>query len=179
MTLATGVALGRFQPVHNDHFEYLDAVRVSSSLVVIGITNPDRSAPKDQIDAARTDLVNNPFSYYERAEMLGLALLERGWTRDEWRIVPAPIEEQTRLREFLPDVETSTIFVTIYDDWGRKKRDSMRQLGFQVEVVYERPGEEKGITSTEVRNRIRTGQEWHHLVPSSVGQYIEQLGRRV
>ena len=44
----------------------------------------------------------------------------------------------------------------------------------QVEVLWNRPTEEKGTTATEVRHLIIDGKRWDHLVPKSVYRYITE-----
>ena len=77
-----------------------------------------------------------------------------------------------------------TFFMTIYDEWGRRKREQFQSLGLKVDIMWERPPEEKGITGSEVRRRMIAGEPWHDLVPPSTHKLMlewlipERLRRR-
>lgn len=64
--------------------------------------------------------------------------------------------------------------MSICDGWGEDKYRTLTGLGLQVEVLWNRPLEEKGTTGTEVRHLIIEGRPWAHLVPKSVYRYITE-----
>jgi nicotinamide-nucleotide adenylyltransferase len=69
----------------------------------------------------------------------------------------------------------ATFYLTIYDAWGDKKLEMFESLGLKTDVLWRRPLSEKGITSTEIRRRIISGEPWKQLVPYSVARLLEEL----
>ena len=58
-----GVIHGRFQVLHNDHFEYLMAAKSRCRHMVVGITNPDPSLTRsDPADPQRSSPGANPLT---------------------------------------------------------------------------------------------------------------------
>lgn len=166
---ATGVAHGRFQPLHLGHLEYLLASKAQCQVLVVGITNPD---PKltifEPTDVNRGDAAANPYTYYERYLMVESALTDSGIPGDEFRIVPFPHGIPELLRYYAPP--DARYFITIYDDWGEAKLKRLRGLGLDVEVLWRRTA--KVTTGSEIRLRIQSGRSWEHLVAPGVAKTI-------
>lgn len=172
-----GIVLGRFQPLHLGHVEYLDAARRGCERLFIGITNPDSGpATITEADAKRSLGENNPFSYVDRHLMIERALLELGWSPQSFCIVAAPITDPARLSSYLPTPTLSEFFVTIYDDWGEQKAREIAALGYMTTTLWRRTHDERFTSGTFVRNAIRNGESWEHLVPAGVAGYIIERG---
>ena len=87
----TGVIHGRFQILHNDHLNYIQSGFALCDHIVIGITNPDPGLTRDETsDPARSDLKENPLTYYERYLILKDTLMNKGMSHDDFSIVPFP-----------------------------------------------------------------------------------------
>lgn len=173
----TGVIHGRFQGLHNGHMEYLLEAKKRCEHLVIGITNytcTEKSKKISKIDSHRLEAKDNPFSYYHRMKMVEGALLEAGIKRDEFDVVPFPIERPEEMFNFVP--ENAVYFMTIYDDWGKIKKRIFDSLNLQVEVMWS--DREKVISGTLVRERIRNNEEWKNIVPDFVYKYISDLQKR-
>ncbi len=169
----TGVVHGRFQVLHHDHMKYILAAKERCRHLFVGITNPDPTLTKrDEADPARSAPEANPLTYFERREMLQAALLEAGLRPDEFDIVPFPINFPELYKDYVP--LDAVFYLTIYDEWGKKKLEMFRSLGLETEVMWRRPVSEKGITSTEVRRFIAEGEPWEHLVPATVAGILKQ-----
>lgn len=163
----SGVIHGRFQVLHNDHMKYLLEGKDRCKHLIVGITNPDPSLVRhDLSDQARSDAIANPLTYYERYIMIREALLEAGIDYPDFSIVPLPINVPELLKHYVPI--DARFFLTIYDDWGKRKLELMKSLGLQTEVMWNRSLEEKGITASYVRDLMTKGERWEHLVPPSV-----------
>ena len=166
-----GVIHGRFQVLHNDHMKYLLAGKVRCKHLIIGITNPDPSLVRqDSTDEARSQAAANPLTYYERYVMIREAMLDVEIDHLDFSIVPLPINVPELFKYYVPT--DARFFLTIYDDWGRRKLEIMRTLGLKTEVMWERSPEEKGITSSQVRDLMNNGELWEHLVPPSVAKLM-------
>lgn len=174
---AIGVIHGRFQCLHNGHVEYLLAGKDRCEHLIIGITNYLCNAESDRISKIDTHRLNdnaNPFTYFERMEMVKLTMLENNIPESEFSIVPFPIEQPNLIFNFAP--KNAVYYITIYDDWGKEKLKLLKGLNLNVEVMWERSQAEKPITGILVRQRILLGHKWEQLVPKAVANYIKSHG---
>lgn len=168
-----GVIHGRFQVLHNDHIKYLMAGKKLCKFLVVGITNPDPSLTRDSdANPHRSTPLANPLTYYERYLMTQAALLEQGLRLKEFSIVPFPINVPELIKYYVP--LDAIFFLTIYDDWGRQKKDYFQSLGLKIHILWEVPIEQKGLSSSDIRDLMRKGEKWEHLVPSSVANLMTQ-----
>lgn len=167
-----GVIHGRFQVLHNDHMKYILSGKKLCEHLIIGICNPDVDLTKyTDANPHRGLKSSNPLTYFERLECVRNALLEYGVSRNDFEIVPFPINFPERIANYVP--LSATFYMTIYDQWGKEKQKILKdQLGLDVKVMWEVPIEQKGISASEIRSCIYEGKEWKHLVPISVYDYI-------
>lgn len=169
----TAAVIGRFQPFHNDHLRYVLAASEKYEHLLVGITNIyGEISSANPYDADRGKRESNPFTFYERSCMVREALTEAGIPRERFEIVPFPIESPDKIRCFIPD--DAVCCITVYDQWGRRKAALLREQGFEVDVLWERGSDEKGISATTVRQLIADGKPWKHMVPEAVFRYIRE-----
>ena len=91
-TAEVGVIHGRFQILHNDHLKYLMAGKEKCRHLVVGITNPDPMLTrKENVTPERSDPKENPLTYYERQLLIRAAFKEYGIPREDFSIVPFPV----------------------------------------------------------------------------------------
>lgn len=167
-----GVIHGRFQVLHNDHMKYLLAGKARCRHLVVGITNPDpRLTKEDSADTERSLPSANPLTYFERYAILRSALHEAGVHGTEYSLVPFPINFPELYPYYVP--LNAVFFLTIYDDWGRRKLEVFKSLGLTTEVLWERSTEDKGLTGSEIRGRMMRGAPWEHLVPRSAARLMQ------
>lgn len=172
-----GVVLGRFQPLHLGHMEYLEEAKRRCNRLVIGITNPDTSALTfHSADPRRSQPHNNPFSYFVRHEMIDASLLEAGWAPASFAIVPADVSDVARVGVFLPTPTHTTVFITIYDEWGEEKARRLAELGYSIDILWRRDMSQRLTSGTELRQLIRDNKPWTHLVPSPVATHLQRIG---
>jgi nicotinamide-nucleotide adenylyltransferase len=170
-----GVIHGRFQVLHNDHLRYLLAGAGKCRRLVVGITNPEPSlTEEDPADPERSDPAANPLTYWERYTMVRAVLTASGVAESDLSVVPLPINFPDRFRFYVP--LDALFFLTIYDEWGRRKRDRFRELGLRTNVLWELPPEEKGITGREVRRRMIAGEPWAEMVPPETARLAREWG---
>jgi nicotinamide-nucleotide adenylyltransferase len=170
----TGVIHGRFQVLHNDHMKYLLAGKARCRRLVVGITNPDPNYTRhDDADPARSSSQANPLTYYERHLMVTAALADEGLGMDDFTVVPFPINVPELYRHYLP--LDAVFYLTIYDPWGERKLRIFQSMGLATEVMWRRPPEEKGLSSTDIRRRMAAGEPWEHLVPPAVADLVRAL----
>ena len=167
-----GVIHGRFQVLHNDHMKYLLAGKSLCAHMVVGITNPDPSFVKEeQADRHRSSDQANPLTYFERYKLLRAALVEAGVAWTDFSIVPMPISTPELYRHYVP--LDATFFLSIYDEWGRRKKIYFESLGLKVHVLWEVSPDKKGISGSDVRLRMARGQSWEDAVPKSVAALLK------
>lgn len=171
----TGVIHGRFQVLHHDHLRYLLAGKALCRHLVVGVTNPDPTLTRPEPeDPHRSAAAANPLSYYERQQLVRAALEEVGVPAGEYTIVPFPINVPELYAHYAP--LDAVFFLTIYDEWGRRKLRRFEELGLRTHVLWEREEGGKGISGTEVRRRMARGEPWRDLVPASVAALLERWG---
>lgn len=164
-----GFIHGRFQLFHNDHLNYALLAKEQCEKLIVGITSPENATLiREEVDPHRSEAASNPFTYYERYNMIKLALLEAGIKREDFEIVPYPIERPEILYNYVPLYATS--FFTIYDKWGYEKLHRLRELGYGTVVLFD--DREKKMCSTEIREKIVADQDWKQMVPNAVYEYI-------
>ena len=162
----TGVIHGRFQVLHNDHLAYLLAGKEECDHLVVGITNPDPGLTgSEEADPARSDPAANPLSFYERMLLVKCCLVDAGLREEDFSITPFPVNFPDLYWNYVP--MEAVFFLTIYDDWGRRKLEYFRSLGLRTHVLWERAPESKGLSGARVRQAMIRNEPWEHMVPES------------
>ena len=162
--IETGVVYGRFQVLHLKHMEYILAAKMRCNKLYIGITLPDELyLPKEAADNYWMTKAANPMTYLERFEMIRNSVLGFGVPREEFDIIPFPIERPEYLSRYAP--ADAVYFLSICDERTKRNEELLEELGFETEVLWRREGAEKGITGTQVRQRILGSETWSDLVP--------------
>ncbi len=170
-----GVIHGRFQVFHNDHLTYVLAGKTKCRHLVVGITNPDPVLTRDDpADPLRSDPVANPLTYYERYVMVREVLIEAGVAYPEFSIVPFPVNLPELYQYYVP--LDATFYLTIYDDWGRRKLEQFHSVGLRTEVLWRRSLDTKGLRGTDIRRRMAAGEAWEHLVPRQTARLMQSWG---
>jgi nicotinamide mononucleotide adenylyltransferase len=173
MMTETGVIHGRFQVLHNDHLRYIMEGKVRCKHLVVGITNPDPTLTRDDVVNPQRSLpAANPLTYFERYTMIRSALVEAGLHLSDFSLVPFPINLPDLYKYYVP--QQAVFFLTIYDQWGRRKLEQFQAMGLKTEVLWSKPSHEKGLSGTEVRRRMTSGEAWEHLVPASVHNLMKE-----
>jgi len=169
----TGVIHGRFQVLHNDHLVYLLAGMALCRHLVVGITNPDPHLTRDEsADPKRSNPAANPLTYFERYTMTRAVLEEAGIVPSRFSIVPFPINLPELYRYYVP--LDGLFFLSIYDDWGKRKLEYFRSLGLATHVLREVSSAQKGLSATDIRGRMARNEPWEHLVPPAVAVLMKK-----
>ncbi len=170
-----GVIHGRFQVLHNDHLKYLHAGKKLCHHLVVGITNPEPELVKKEIaDPKRSRAVANPLTYYERYRMIKDVLYSDGWKQQSFSIVPLPINLPERYQYYVP--LDAVFFLTIYDQWGERKLHYFDSLGLKSHILRKVSPKEKGLSATDIRQRMIDNRSWDHLVPPTAAEFLKALG---
>lgn len=171
----TGVIHGRFQILHNDHLRYLLAGKSLCDHLVVGITNPDPAMIEvESTDTKRSTPFANPLTFYERLRLVRAALVDSGLDLNDFTIVPLPISMPDRYRHYVP--LDAVFFLSIYDDWGRRKKQYFESIGLNVHVLWEVERNEKGLSGCFVRRKMAQGRDWEDTVPVCVAALLKEWG---
>lgn len=168
-----GVIHGRFQVLHNDHLAYLMGGMELCRHLVVGITNPDPYLTRNEhADPKRSDPAANPLSYFERYVMVRTVLEEAGIAPSRFSVVPFPISLPELYRYYVP--LDALFFLSIYDEWGKRKLEYFTSLGLKTHVLRDVPNDRKGLSATEIRSRMARNEPWEELVPPSVARLMKK-----
>jgi cytidyltransferase-like protein len=163
--MSTGCIHGRFQPFHNGHFEYLQRAYALSERLIIGITQYDPVVEDSGSPSHRLDIIHNPFSYWERAELIRAAVRRGGLEETRTVIVPFPIHDPRMISSFVE--HDCIMYTTIYEMWNIEKIRRLRRQGFKVEILWRR--RVKQFEGRVVREAMRADRSWFELlVPQGV-----------
>ncbi len=167
-------AHGRFQPFHNGHLTYLLLAKSRCDNLVVGITNPDhRHLRPHPADPTRHLPQNNPFSYFERLQMISDSLVASGVGPDRFTIVPFPIDAPELLHLYCPKVP---VLMRHRGEWTLTKIALLRQHGWEPEIIAD--STDLGFSATDVRQRILANEPWHHLVPAPSRSVLDAIDVR-
>jgi len=170
-----GVIHGRFQVLHHDHLSYLLTGKGRCRHLVVGVTNPDPVLTReDPADPGRSSPLANPLTYFERYTMVCRVLFRAGLDHTDFSVVPFPVNLPALYRYYVP--LDATFYLTIYDDWGKRKLEQFKTAGLKTEVLWTRDPDNKGLSGGEIRQRMASGDTWEHLVPQETVMLMKLWG---
>lgn len=169
-----GFVFGRFQVVHLGHVEYIVEAKKKCEHLIVGISNPDSIRTQyDESCKHRSNKTENPFTYYERMKMIEITMEELQISKLEYSIVPYPINFPELLKCYIPT--DAIAFITIYDDWGYKRKQILESVGYRCIVMWKKTPQDKLTSGKEVRYKIAMNERYENLVSEGVFQYISEL----
>ncbi|WP_300013614.1 cytidyltransferase [Pseudonocardia sp.] len=165
-----GCVTGRFQPVHDQHLELIGIALADCAHVIVAVTNPDLGAHHEEATSAhRHTAAANPFTYYERARLLGAALAGAGWAA-RTTVVPFDLTRPAHWAEYVP--LGARQYVRAYDGWERQKAAGLRAGGYRVALLAGDPATKH--SATDVRAALATGAV-PAIVPAAVSPVLDEL----
>jgi nicotinamide-nucleotide adenylyltransferase len=151
--------IGRFQPFHKGHLEVVRAIAEDWDDIIIGIGS-----------AQYSHTLENPFTAGERHLMISRTLHEEGIDN----VFLVPIVDINRYAIWVSHVISMVPpFQIVFTNNPLTKR-LFHEAGYKVasSPMFNRAH----YSGTEIRQRIASGNSWHHLVPAAVAQVIEEMG---
>lgn len=168
---------GRFQPPHNQHFEYILAAKKRCSFLWIGITKYDiQEITLSPVAPHRESRFSNPLTFFERIEAISATLEKRKITRGEYGFIPIPIEQPEKITSFIDN--RIQCFTTICDEWNLHKIKILESLGFSVESLIDRRHQSKDeiISGKFIRERALANDSiWKKYVPTGSLEVLEKI----
>ena len=155
-----GLYVGRFQPFHLGHLEAIKDVfkEVSELVIVIG-------------SAQYSHNIDNPFTAGERLVMIRRALQKADIDYSRLWVVPVPDVHLHML--WVSALEGYTPhFDVVYSNEPLTRRLFM-EAGYEVKSI--RFFQRKVYTSTLIRKKMLTNENWTKLVPKSVAEFINEI----
>lgn len=164
-----GHVIGRFQPFHKEHAKYVKWAYEQCEELIIGITNADPSHVREEsADPDRHEPEKNPYSYYQRMYFIESYLVDDGMTNTH--IAPFPINKQELWNHYAP--ESITHYVRVVEEWDEEKVSRLKKRGRDVVST----SGDRSVSGTQVREFMRSGEDWGDLVPESVEREIRSQG---
>lgn len=159
MNKETALFVGRFQPFHLGHLSVVKQIEndpdVEKILICVGSSQE-----------ANTPI--NPFSYSERAQMITDTL--RNKIKKPFAVFGIPDVYNDEKWQKLMDIFAPEKFSIVYtgNDW-------VKRILEKENVQIRRPDYEHLTCGTEVRELMKSGEEWQDLVPEEVISLIKNI----
>jgi len=156
-----GIFVGRFQPFHRGHLTAVKGIlgKLDELVIVVG-------------SSQYSHRVYNPFTAGERIVMIRGALKEEGILPSRFWIVPVP-DVHVHMTWVSQVVGYTPKFTVVYTNDPLTRRLFI-EAGYQVKPV---PFHKRRLYSaTEIRKRMLDGKDWEELLPSSVVQFVKEIG---
>jgi cytidyltransferase-like protein len=170
------VVVGRFQPFHNRHLDYVLSVKERCDKLLILVVQvaslKGSKAPYALYQnarcvvqgATRKSTDSNPFSFEERKEMIRGSLVDSGLKDDEFSIRKHSLSELLR---------TDSVFI-VTDD---KPEFFYKMIWFKLlmrktEVVGANRDIKKGASGDEIRKLMEEKKPFDHLVPRATHEVV-------
>ena len=150
--------IGRFQPFHLGHLYVIKAFHSSYDLIYIGVGSSQYHHS-----------LENPFSYDEREMMISETLKNEGITNCHIIAIP-DIHNPPKWVDHVCSIVNNFSVVLCNNDFTTSL---FEQKGFNIKKtgLFHR----EQYAGKEIRERIRTNQEWKHLVPVTIYHYIVDI----
>jgi len=172
--LKKGAIFGRFQVIHLKQMEYILAAKMRCNKLFIGISHPDiiSFAATSSLDIHGIRKRDNPLTYFERYEMILIAMEEFGVKREDYEIIPFPISQPDLLLQYAPS--DAIYYLNVSTPWDAERLHILESLGLKTEVLWRKSNMERGITGSAVRSIIAEDGEWEQFVPKGVCSYMKE-----
>jgi nicotinamide-nucleotide adenylyltransferase len=155
----TAAYIGRFQPFHMGHLEYIRRIlRGHERLRIIIGSSQEKGTSK------------NPFTAEERKRMILIALGREGLAGKvsiiQMKDHPSNDIWMDRAQKRLGRIDR------VYAGENQLVRDLFMERGYDVHYLRRRI---MGISGTKIRSLIAAGKPWKHLVPLPISEYIREI----
>lgn len=156
-----GLLIGRFQPFHLGHLEALKFALSRVEKLWIGIGSSNKPSEKQ-----------NPFSADERKQMILSSIDESISSRIQIFDIP-DLENHEKWIEHISTIVPKFDVVFTNDDLTKflySKRGT---------EVYSVPFTKRNeLSGTNIRDKIRSDQQWQHLVPVGTKKILDKIGAK-
>jgi len=121
--------------------------------VFVGITNPDPTTWRSTETAPHRGAdTSNPFTYWERSQMVTAALTAEGVESSAYTTVPFPIHDPERWLSYIP--QDATQHVRVFGQWEQDKVELL-ETHYTVRAWT---GEDRMAEGTTIRRALDAGE---------------------
>jgi cytidyltransferase-like protein len=170
-----GAIHGRFQPFHNGHMDYLERALERCEQVIVGITNPFPAGSHcgEATDPLRHLPENNPFTYFERVDMI-VEACRVAEVLGRIRVVPFDVTGVRRGWTNVIPLDAVQLVIP-HEPWDEEKARRFVAHGYRVEFLNTVQG--RRLSATHVRTCLRSDAAWEPLVPAGTATVLRRLDR--
>ncbi len=149
---------GRFQPFHNGHLLVIEGMTKVCGKIIIAIGGHGKTSPEE-----------NPFTYEERKEMMQRSLQGKDIIPlfDVVFIEIEDNEDDDKWAEAILEQTGPIDKVWSGNEWTKEC--------FTGKLDIQNISEVPGISSTEIRESMKTDMEWKEKVPREVVSYMGEI----
>lgn len=171
--LREAAALGRFQPLHNEHLAYLMTALDRTDFLWIGVVG-FKIADMEPVNASSPRLFSqfNPYSYFDRLLMISSALSDAAIDPCRYAITPFAFDYPGVATEFIP--LGIPVLTTVVEEWDHEKIQHLTDIGYAVEVIERR---QKTVSGGTVRQAIAQGIDISAVVPRATMEMVASRQR--
>ena len=160
MEKVRGILIGRMQPVHNGHMQFINKVLDEVDEIIIGIGSAQISHE-----------IKDPFTAGERVVMMSQALAEMDVDPSRYYIIP--MQDINFNAIWVSHVKMLTPPFSIVYSGNSLVKQLFSEEGFEVRQppLYDR----LHLSGTEVRRRILNDENWEELVPKATVDVMNEI----
>ncbi|MBI4214558.1 hypothetical protein HY546_01050 [archaeon] len=176
-----GIFYGRFQPFHNGHLAHCLNILKNNGGLVAGVTNPfleqfkfhdkiTESGRNSKMESLQPE--NNPFTFWDRYQMVRNSLLGEGIKPKRFCIVakPSTLSEAGEWTEVFPPREESEVYLAVKDPHHFDAATIYRSKGWKVTIAA--PVE--GYSGKFLRSLMRE-RKWNELKGYLTNETLEAI----
>ncbi|MBI3486255.1 adenylyltransferase/cytidyltransferase family protein [Candidatus Daviesbacteria bacterium] len=169
---SNGVVVGRFQPFHKGHLDYVLKALKETENLYIGITTPGKKPTQyEPVSPERFGKKNNPFTFKERKAMIAQSLLDE--KIDLKRIKFVHYQPANTKSWFKKVPKNAVYFLLLLSQSEDVKVKAMQAQGLEVIVLETKS--ERSHQGFDIRQKILAGETWENLVPMAVEKILKKL----
>jgi nicotinamide mononucleotide adenylyltransferase len=167
---------GRFQPFHIGHLAFIERIHIETGLpvavMVIHSTLSAEATGYSSIADQHHRPEKNPLTAWERVSLINQAITHAGFSFVSGILaIPRPDLHWPLARAFYPTERV--ICLSGKDDYERQKEVFWASLEEKT-LVIDTDGLPK-VSSTAVKQMMRNGEDWSHLIPEGGRAYFTQI----
>ena len=166
---------GRFQPFHNGHYYVAKKVLEIYGRLIIAIVVPDPQRYPEKYEKFLPSI--NPFSYYERFEMIYRSFEFDGIDPGKHIAICPMWGLATKFKRELPyfPAQPQRLFImTQIRDDNFPKIQMIKDWNGKIEIFRDIPLDISGIDGMTIRDKMCNGEEWKNLVPHGTVSVIDE-----
>lgn len=157
--MATGVFIGRFQPLHKGHLTVIEKMQKEASKIIIVLGTPTN---------LKTINPDNPFTTKERKRMLEIIL--KKYSKVPWKIVV--IKDYNRHDVWLNNLKRKIPGKNAIIYSGNKLVQNLcKKNGLKVKSV----DYIINIHATKIRKLMHNRKPWKHYLPNEINKVVNKI----